>query len=408
MEKVMKKNKIRTSLKDTKNIKDIKRSNKKGYLHQIKEINPDTLIKEFNPVFSNQKEIKSGSSLSNLYEDIIKMGSEASKNIEYNNNNYNKSKENKKEIVKKIKVKNVLKENKQNEIYMRLKPSGSNFNLIQPSIGVKIKEETNIKSGGINFYEKFKKFSIHDFNKTLQSTNEIIYVKSLAKKQNEIFNKTTAFSELSNIKEKKENRNGDIIMLQPVLSEELNEDIFRKTFSKKMNAIKEKKKIINKSKSGISLTSSKSNINLKDFLTSRENEEKYAYNNYEHDINYYLEISNNKDINNVLVRKKIYSPIPSTNIKHHHNNSFLKNKMIYKVMDSFNRKIVKGEYKDKLFENDFENNKKGILLPKIHLKKNNTKSGLQMDFYRTKNNFYRERIRKKDFDEIINMNSNIL
>ena len=53
---------------------------------------------------------------------------------------------------------------------MRLKSKGSNFNLIRPSIRVKIKEESNIKSGGINFYQKYKKFSMYDFNKTLQVT----------------------------------------------------------------------------------------------------------------------------------------------------------------------------------------------------------------------------------------------
>ena len=407
MEKEMKKRKTRTSLKDTKNIKDLKKSNKKGNLQQIKEINPDTLIKEFNPVFSNQKEIKSGASLSNLYQEILRQENEASKNIEYNIN-YNKSKEIKKDA-KKNKEKKVLKENKPNEITMRLKPSGSNFSIIQPSVGVNIKEEKNIKSGGINFYEKYKKFSIHDFNRTLQTKNEIMYVKSLSKNQNDIFNKTTAFSEISNIKERKDNKNDDDIILQPVLSEETNEDKFRKTFSNKLGVIKEKKKIINKSKSGISLTGNRININLKDFLASGENEEQYAYNNNnEHDINYYLDVSNNKDISNIFARRKIYSPIPSTNIKRYHNNAFLKKKIIYKVMDNFTRKIAKGEYKDKLFENDSENKKKGILLPKIHLKKNNTKTGLQMKFYRTKNYFYRDRKRKKDFDDFTNLNSNLL
>ena len=174
-----------------------------------------------------------------------------------------------------------------------------------------------------------------------------------------------------------------------------------------MNIIKEKKKNINKFRSGISLTNNRNN-NLKEFLTSRENEEKFNINNFENDINYYLDITNNIDISKIFTRKKIYSPIPSKNIKHHHKNSFLKKKMIYKVMDNFNKKIVKGEYKEKLFENDFENNKKGILLPKIHLKKNNNKSGLHKEFYRTKNYFYRERKRKKDFDDIVDFNSNLL
>lgn len=51
-------------------------------------------------------------------------------------------------------------------------PSGPNFKIINPSIGVSIKERNQIKTGGINFYEKFHKYSINEFNKTLQETLE--------------------------------------------------------------------------------------------------------------------------------------------------------------------------------------------------------------------------------------------
>ena len=57
---------------------------------------------------------------------------------------------------------------------------------MNPSIGVKIQEKLKIKNGGINFYEQFHKYSINEFNKTLQDTIEWTKYR-LKERQNEGF-----------------------------------------------------------------------------------------------------------------------------------------------------------------------------------------------------------------------------
>ena len=46
-------------------------------------------------------------------------------------------------------------------------PSGSNFKLILPNIGVVVKENNNVKEGGKEFNKYFKKYSINDYDKIL-------------------------------------------------------------------------------------------------------------------------------------------------------------------------------------------------------------------------------------------------
>ena len=62
--KKLKKNKIDLDTIIEKNENNIRKEKKfkKGGIHLIKVINPDTLMKEFNPVFWVQKEIKSDES----------------------------------------------------------------------------------------------------------------------------------------------------------------------------------------------------------------------------------------------------------------------------------------------------------------------------------------------------------
>ena len=417
MEKEQEKKRRKIREFEIKKVKNDKKQKKKGNLMSIKEINPDSLIKEFNPVLSNQKEIKSGSSLTNLQKEKMKMELEAGKNIEYNKSK-TKEKENKKDTIKKIILKDILKEIKKEEISGRLRPSGSNFAIMSPSVGVRIKENLNIKSGGHNFYEKFKRFSINDFNKTLQ--NEI---KNKKFKYNDYITSTTGMSNLSLIREGKENQSNYNDLYNN--TEEVNERNFRKTFSNRLNAKDLRKKNILKSKSEITLTNntSKNNNNtniLKEVLTSREIDErnnfkKIFYSNYlninNNDFDNYLDKTNY--INNYkLLDRKIVSPIPTTRINDNQSIYFnnilnkgknVHNKKAYKLMDSFNKKIVIGEYNDKMFGIEDEKNKNGILLPKIPFKKN--KSEFKHQFYRTKNYFYRTRKRKNE-ENNKNFNSN--
>ena len=51
-------------------------------------------------------------------------------------------------------------------------PSGSNFDIMNMEIGVSIKEDTRYKTGGKDFYLKYNKFSLDNYNKQLKKTLE--------------------------------------------------------------------------------------------------------------------------------------------------------------------------------------------------------------------------------------------
>ena len=60
--------------------------------------------------------------------------------------------------------------------------SGSNFDIMNMEIGVSIKEKEKFKTGGKDFYHKFNKFSLDNYNKQLKET---IKVNSFMKTQTE-------------------------------------------------------------------------------------------------------------------------------------------------------------------------------------------------------------------------------
>ena len=109
-------------------------------------INSDLLKKEFHAALANQKDIKPGLPLSNLEKELLMMEKEAGKNIEYNSIK-SKEKEIKKEIIKQMLLRDIkdikeLKKERERDaddlLSSRSKPSGSNFEIMTPSIGVKI------------------------------------------------------------------------------------------------------------------------------------------------------------------------------------------------------------------------------------------------------------------------------
>ena len=168
----------------------------------MKQIEPESLLKEFSPIMNRQKDISLGKSSKTIEKEKLLLEIKAKKNIEYNpdffhfisNNNItdkldkdNKEKEKEKSNNKRksknktsINNTNIIKEEISKyqppplmSLSPRFTPSGSNFEIINPSIGVYIKEKDQIKVGGKNFYEKFHKFSIDEFNKTLHETLEM-------------------------------------------------------------------------------------------------------------------------------------------------------------------------------------------------------------------------------------------
>ena len=86
----------------------------------------------------------------------------------------------------------VIKDNKMNEYLNteehkektskeKIIPSGSNFKLILPNIGVVVKENNNKKEGGKDFNKYFKKYSINDYDKIL---NEYVPLQNKSKIRN--------------------------------------------------------------------------------------------------------------------------------------------------------------------------------------------------------------------------------
>ena len=164
-----------------------------GKLVTIKEINPESLLNEFWPITSNQKEIMSGKSIQSIQKEKNILEQKAKNSIIYNPGfnpitNINKDSQKANETLNKKNSKNKTNDNItqiKEEMYVqpppltflspkneRIEPSGSNFDIINPSVGVKIKERNRLKTGGQNFYEKYQKLSINEFNQTLRETLE--------------------------------------------------------------------------------------------------------------------------------------------------------------------------------------------------------------------------------------------
>ena len=65
-------------------------------------------------------------------------------------------------------------------------PSGSNFERINPEVGVRVHEGDEVKSGGDEFFEKYKRFSLKDFKKILHEiTLQENFNKTLERKREE-------------------------------------------------------------------------------------------------------------------------------------------------------------------------------------------------------------------------------
>ena len=142
-----------------------------GNLIIVKEIGLEKLEKEFTSIQSKHNEI--------FCQEIN------NKNINSEEINFLKKKNYQKKEFKISKTpipkltKTIIQnnENKKNENNLlnysqRLTPSGSNFDLIEPEIGVKISENQRVKFGGNNYFKKYNKYSINNFSKILNGNNK--------------------------------------------------------------------------------------------------------------------------------------------------------------------------------------------------------------------------------------------
>lgn len=373
-------------------------------------LNPDLFIKEFIPISSNQKEIKAGSTKEKVEEEKKQLTKKARKNIEYNIIQKVKTKkELMKESLKLFTKKYILNqsefnlEDDYNEPKGNLRPSGSNFGIIKPEIGVIIQENSKVKSGGINFLEKYNKFSFNDFNRTMNAifeknlsninsydTNVYSTSKNFMINNNYLNNTTTLFNNktTTSFGEKKKG----------IEDKEFNEKkLFRKTFMNKLTNLK--KKYIYKSKSEIYMSN---NININLFREALSDNSNY-YNSY----NLLDTNKTNNELSytgkNKLIHKNYFSPVPK-DILRTYKNTLLKDYFYntgnnltfrkiktdkYNIMDTFNKNLVDGnnKFNELLYKKMMENTNNDFL-PKI---KNNNHSIMTYKGTRTKNYFFRSR-----------------
>ncbi len=177
------------SVVDVKNNKKIFDSNKfsfdsNGKIINFKPIKIDSLIKDFayaqNSIKTFDNTVK--------HKKIIKKKKAKNKGDESN-----KSKSNTKENVIKnpeddpngINKHNYVKITDKNEI---ITPSGSNFSLMLPNIGVILKENEKIKEGNREFGSFFKKYSIKEYDKILKDYVPIQNKTMLKNKMNQSMN----------------------------------------------------------------------------------------------------------------------------------------------------------------------------------------------------------------------------
>ena len=403
-----------------------KKFQKKSKKDNDNGLDPDSFIKEFISISSNQKEIKPGSTKAILEEERKQLTLKARKNIEYNRIPKVKSE---KDRISDLRKKQKLFAKKylfnsynsdvddDDESKGNSRPSGSNFDLIRPEIGVIIQENIKVKSGGINFYEKYNKFSVNDFNNTMNSifvrnfsnTNYLGYNTYTTGKSNT----STTIKNKTDLLLRKNSKEDDNIKIQINNGfnndEYLNEkNLFRNTFKTKLENLK--KKYIYKSKSKISMSNNINMDRFKEVLNTTDADKSYYYysHNLFHSNKSKNEFNNNFELSYIgkskSINKNFFSPIP-TNLINTYKNTLLKNYFYnagddyslnqgmrtyrynkYKIMDTFNKYLVEGnkEFNEKLYKNIFN---KDEFLPKLRIgEASSTNHGT-----RTKNFFFRKR-----------------
>ena len=170
----------------------------KGEIVFIKGIKLDKLNKEFNLLRTNtklvvdeekEKEKRRNRKKRINKEEIIKdeKGNIINKEeVEKNKNNEDKNQKLKAtKLLPKIKnnkfrysVKELIEENSKSRLLKRIEEgpivlSGSNFEIMNMEVGVSLKENEKYKTGGKDFYHKYNKYSVANYNKQLKETTEM-------------------------------------------------------------------------------------------------------------------------------------------------------------------------------------------------------------------------------------------
>ena len=283
--------------------------------------------------------------------------------------------------------------NKYRPVYLQYKiePSGSNYEIFTPEVGVIILEKGKKKAGGINYFDKYKKYSLIDYKRERQEFEDYKYLDK--RELYEYLNKTVDFQKNIDIKKKMDekmkeksntpnnnNINGDnkAIHLGKTYTSDLKglKRANHSYFSKVSNFFYDSRREI----------SLRRNISLLDFLSNKK--EKSSNIDKDKD-NYALQI--------------IEKSIPASS-RINQRNIFLKkmenirrrdNSFIYREIDSFNKNIILGKENKSGSEGyPYEIDNSLNNLPIIPLRNNKFNSSLDDYAKSTKNIFYRTRTKK--------------
>ena len=422
---VYKRQKTREETENEKKIKTGKFTyDENGKMIFINEIKQEQLIKEFYPIISKPKNIKLGKTFDTYQKELIKMEKRAKKNIAYNKPedetlklstvvkktrasqplvNINSLNDSLKDIIKELSkdsLKNSPKKekdkgkDKEKEINLlnqskkkKIELSGSNFQLINPAVGVTIKEKRIEKSGGTDFFKEFHKYSIEEYNRTLQENLEWGRI-HLLEKQKEEFN-TMDQAELPNLKKNNFAKNiiktgkgkgQSITEINPINAKMafnqrlINQNSRNRNFdginiSENYNS----KKSMAKSTSEIVLDNDKLK-KLKQILFHDKEDEKIKLNRHK---------NKNTSEKDIILEYRNKSSIRQRNKK------VIRIKKRFNDIDDLNRDIITGNAVQQMDKNS------KIVLPKLSLKNNET------NFNKTMINFVRERTKKSMWEEYI-------
>ena len=356
-----------------------------GKIVFIRELKPENFPMQFSPVNSklkennfnikNKKQLKKQKRLSSYSKIPIEKNPKINYIVEIKkppkiNNDKSDNKKPNNEPPKKLQDTFIFSEENISDaksyFFQKEIPSGSNFKIIVPSTGVLIKEDHNTKVGNLNFYDKYHKFSMKEFNKNLEETLELEKTKN-------------KFRDMK--------LNNKIPIINEEKGKELKSDIkdkkdFEKAF---INRFHIKKKLCKSNSTGIFVSDEKYS-QLKEIMFNDDTHDKK------------LERCFSGTNNQNLFKENINNKSKNKN-KNNSSNNIMRDKNIYNAMDKFNKDLIMG----RLFSE--RTLKEKAKLPKLPLKikeKGNTKynyKNLVIDekenFNKSMSVFYRTRQKTK-------------
>jgi hypothetical protein len=141
------------------------------------DVEKNNSIDEEKEIEENKEKIKNKINIIKNMKSLMKSRSKEM----LNKNNlplFNKSKSNLISLKNEKKIIKPDKDNKNTNIIKSFVPGGSSFNLMNMEVGVSLREDNQYKTGGRDFFSKFKKYSILNYDNQLKESLELNTLKS--------------------------------------------------------------------------------------------------------------------------------------------------------------------------------------------------------------------------------------